>query len=104
MMDEKLRIEEMIRLEFFAQNNIQPDIKADTEIHKVACKKYLDLATAMPYKDIHNLLIQYDILTPKMDEIKFVSNIQKKYNQTRSNVLLRIRAVRKLMKYGYLGD
>lgn len=55
----------------------------------------------MPYSQILQALQEYDESVPKMDELKFVRGLQKRYEQSETAVIRRIREVRSLKKYGY---
>ena len=99
MKTEQLRPEEQIVFETFASKKMQPKINDEVEEHKIACEEYLARATAMPYNDIKQALLDYDSSSPKMDEIKFVRDLQEKYQQSEENVLKRIKDVRRLLKY-----
>lgn len=58
-------------------------------------------AYIMPYSQILQALQEYDDSVPKMDELKFVRGLQKRYEQSETAVIRRIREVRSLKKYGY---
>ena len=61
---------------------------------------YMAAACIMPYEDILRELKLYDASHPKMDEIKFVRNLQNKYDQSETAILRRIREVRKISRSG----
>ena len=94
-----IRIDEMLRLELFAQNNERPNIKADIEPHRRICVEYLELATVMPYNEILIAINEYDKSNPKMDELIFIKNLADKYKQSHENVIKRIQHVRRLEKH-----
>lgn len=60
--------------------------------------KAIDLAHIMPFDEIHAAIIEYDNSSPKMDELKFVSDLCKKYDVRRSDVIDRIQYVRRILK------
>ena len=53
----------------------------------------------MPLIEIKKDLDIYDKSFPKLDELKFIDNLQIKYNQSKENVILRIKQVRTIIKY-----
>ena len=59
---------------------------------------YLTAGNIMKYRDIKKALQLYDKSSPKMDEIKFINDLCKKYDQERVAVIRRIREVRKISK------
>jgi hypothetical protein len=59
---------------------------------------YAAAAAILKYKDMKNFILEYDQTKPKMDELLFVHNICKKYNQETTTVIRRIKEVRTLMK------
>lgn len=62
-------------------------------------KEYLEFAMKMPLSEIKTFLEFYDNSRPKYDEIKFVSMLKIRYNETYETVIKRIRQVRRIMKY-----
>ena len=56
----------------------------------------IDLAIMMPKKEIETSLEEYDNSCPKMDAVKFVSGLAKKYDVKREDVILRIQYVRRI--------
>lgn len=62
---------------------------------------YKTAAYIMPYPQILQELQNYDNSSPKMDELKFVRGLQKRYEQSETAVVRRIREVRGLKKNGY---
>ena len=90
-------------------NNKKIDVKRMLEIEKnkfcnnidleVEELEYLKLAIKMPLDEISELLNLYDNSSPKMDEVKFIVNLQNKYAEPRENVIKRIRQVRHITKY-----
>ena len=59
---------------------------------------YATAAVILKYKDMKKYILEYDDSKPKMDELKFVNNICKKYEQEPTTVILRIKEVRMLMQ------
>lgn len=62
---------------------------------------YKTAAYIMPHTQILQELQNYDNSKPKMDELKFVHGLQKRYEQSETAVVRRIREVRSLKKNGY---
>ena len=91
----KLSVAEIMIFERFATADYVPNVRCENEIHRQACLEYQRLANAMPYVPMHDALVMYDESSPKMDEIEFVRDLQKKFKQTEEDVLKRIRHVRK---------
>ena len=56
----------------------------------------IDLAIMMPKKEIEIALEEYDNARPRLDAVKFVSDLYKKYDVEREDVILRIQYVRKI--------
>ena len=56
----------------------------------------IDLAIVMPKKEIEIALEEYDNSHPKMDAIKFASDLAKKYKVKKEDVILRIQYVRRI--------
>ena len=94
----KLSVTEIMIFEQFATADYVPNVKCENEVHRQACLEYQRLANAMPYELMRTALQEYDNSHPKMDEIKFVHDIQKRFAQSESDVLTRIYHVRKFMK------
>lgn len=94
----KLSVTEIMIFERFATADYVPNVKCENEVHRQACLEYQRLANAMPYIPMRDELMMYDESSPKMDEIEFVRDLQKKFNQTEEDVLKRIRHVRKFIK------
>ena len=92
MKKEKITVEKMYELENlrFANNLI--------ELNEVELK-YFDLAIKLPKEEINEYLNLYDNSSPKLDELKFIVMLQNKYNESRENIIKRIRQVRLLTKY-----
>ena len=61
--------------------------------------EYIKMAIKMPIEEIKEFLDTYDASSPKMDEVKFIINLQNKYQETRENIIKRIRQVRHITKY-----
>lgn len=64
------------------------------QLHKQA----LELAFVMPLGEMTKAIGEYDESSPKMDELKFVSDLAKKYNVERGQVITRIQHVRRINK------
>ena len=62
------------------------------QLHKQA----LELAFIMPLGEMTKVIREYDESSPKMDELKFVSDLAKKYNVERGQVITRIQHVRRI--------
>ncbi len=95
---QKVKPEEMLIFEKFASVKKKPNVRCTNEEHRQACLEYQRLALAMPYAEMKAALNKYDNSHPKMDEIKFVRDLQDKYNQSEQDVLKRIRYVRLVSK------
>ena len=90
-------------------SNKKIDVKRMFEIEKLKFCNYVDLekeeleymkmAIKMPIEEIKESLAIYDASSPKMDEVKFIINLQNKYEETRENIIKRIRQVRHITKY-----
>ena len=63
---------------------------------------YMTAAYIMPSEQILKALYKYDHNLPKMDEIMFVRTLQKRYGQSETAVIRRIREVRRLIRSGKL--
>lgn len=61
--------------------------------------EYLKFSIKMPLEEIREFLNLYDNSSPKLDEVKFIINLQNKYLETRENIIKRIRQVRYITKY-----
>lgn len=59
-------------------------------------RDYLLNAHSMPFDELRSLLKYYDTAKPKLDEIKFISDLRKSYNATTETVIARIRDVRQI--------
>lgn len=57
---------------------------------------YLTAAYSMPRAEIAKRIKEYDESSPKMDEMKFVSDMAKKYRRSSKSVIRRIQEVRSL--------
>ena len=62
-------------------------------------REYFEFAIKMPTSEIKTFIEFYDDASPKYDELKFVSMLMSRYNETRENIIKRIRQVRKIIKY-----
>jgi hypothetical protein len=91
-------------IDSFLLKGQEPTIHSENEEYLKACREYIVLAKSMPYQEILLALREYDSTHPKPDEIKFVRNLQEKYNQTEKNVLMRIKYVRRLSKLNWVGN
>lgn len=59
-------------------------------------RDFLARTILMPRSEIENAVLCYDKSKPKMDEIRFVSDLAKKYRTTTDMVVRRIRDIRRL--------
>lgn len=75
--------------------------KGKTDTQEEQKTNYLTAAYVMPYEKMLAELELYDSSKPKMDELKFIHDLQKKYEQEDDAVVRRIREVRRLEKNGY---
>lgn len=87
-----ISIEKMLELEGCKKNTIP----LTNNIEEL---KYWIYSIKMPYEKIVKDIIRYDNSSPKMDELKFINDLQIKYNQSKENIILRIQQVRKIMQY-----
>lgn len=94
----KINLDTAWVLESFLLKGKDPKIHSDREDYLKACNEYVVLAKAMPYQEMCETLKEYDNSNPKMDELKLLKTLMEKYDQTKENVLLRIKYVRKLSK------
>ena len=63
-----------------------------------ALARAIDLAKAMPKREIEVAIREYDASEHKMDELKFVRDLADKYGVERGDVILRIQYVRRINK------
>lgn len=75
--------------------------KGKTDCVEEQKTNYMAAAYIMPFGQIAEKLQEYDDSHPKMDEIKFISDLKRYYGQSETAVVRRIREVRKLSKKGY---
>jgi hypothetical protein len=100
----EFRMDTAYVIENFLIRGSEPKIHSESSEYLEMCEAYVMLAESMPYQEVLRDLREYDNSHPKMDEIKFVRDLQSKYNQTEENVLTRIRFVRKLSKINWIGN
>ena len=62
---------------------------------------YKTAAYIMKYDEIYSKIEEYDNSRPKLDELKFILNLQKDYEQDEETVFRRIKEVRRLKRAGY---
>lgn len=60
--------------------------------------EYFNIACIIPLNEIEKDLERYDISSPKLDEIKFIEDLMKKYNVGKEIIKDRIRQTRKINK------
>lgn len=60
--------------------------------------EYFNIACIIPFEEILVELSKYDISSPKMDEIKFIEALMKKYDVSKNIICARIRQVRNINK------
>ena len=72
--------------------------KGKTESPEEQRINYKTAAYIMPLEQIAEELRKYDHSSPKMDELRFIHDLQTRYEQSETAVIRRIREVRKLMK------
>ena len=65
---------------------------------------YMNMAHYLPYSEIIEELEVYDKSNSKMDELKFINNLCKKYNVEREIIIKRIRQVRKIYNYIFVDN
>lgn len=61
--------------------------------------EYFNIACIIPFEEILVELSKYDISSPKMDEIKFIEDLMKKYDVSKNIICARIRQVRNINKF-----
>ena len=89
--DKKIDVKRMLEIEKLKNCNY-----VDLEGEEI---EYLNFALKMPLEEIREFLNLYDTSSPKLDEVKFIINLQNKYLETRENIIKRIRQVRHITKY-----
>lgn len=89
--DKKLYVERMVEIEKLKFCNY-----IDLQNEEL---EYTKLAIKMPIDEIREFLSIYDTSSPKLDEVKFIINLQNKYLETRKNIIKRIRQVRQITKF-----
>lgn len=72
--------------------------KGKTNSREEQITNYMTAAYIMPFEQIVKELNKYDHSSPKMDELVFIRSLQKRYEQSETAVIRRIREVRKLVK------
>ena len=60
--------------------------------------QYFNKACFLPFDEIKEELIKYDKSSPKMDELRFVNVLSKKYNVDIDTIISRIQEIRQLTK------
>lgn len=80
----------------FYLEKISFEEKMDLDIFEM---EYLNYVSSIPFLDIERDLIRYDNSSPKLDELKFVSDLMNKYNVDRTTIITRIRQIRRINKY-----
>jgi len=60
---------------------------------------YILSAYMMPYDEIKDEINRYDVSKPKLDEIKFVNDLNRKYKCHKRVIIDRIQDVRKITQY-----
>ena len=60
--------------------------------------EYFNVACIIPFEEIEQQLNKYDTSTPKMDEVKFIEDLQNYYNVSKNIIINRIKNVRKINK------
>lgn len=67
--------------------------------NEAECINYIIEASLMPIEEITREIESYDSSSPKLDELKFVYELCKKYNVDRKAVIERIQNVRRINKH-----
>lgn len=60
--------------------------------------QYFNKACFLPFDELKEELIKYDKSSPKMDELRFVNALSKKYNVDIDTIISRIKEIRQIMK------
>lgn len=69
------------------------------KIKSIEESAYLFEAYQMPFEEIFKELEIYDASRPRLDEVKFVDNLGKRYNVDRETIVQRIQNVRAVNRY-----
>ena len=105
MGNSKLPIEQMINLEIWLMKNYPEQIHSNdlylyfSEFFSETEVEYLMNAYIMPIVQINEELHNYDTTKPKLDELKFIKDLQIKYNVDEEQIITRIRRVRNINRY-----
>ncbi len=104
-MSKGLKVERMIELEIWLVENYP------SKANKIGALDYFyeyfqgdDLlylmdAFEMPFYEVKRAIIRYDSSHPKMDELRFLADLQKRFCKIPFDLIRRIRQVRKMMLY-----
>ena len=60
--------------------------------------QYFNKACFLPFDEIESELIKYDKSSPKMDELRFVNDLSKKYNVDIETIISRIKEIRQIVR------
>lgn len=60
--------------------------------------QYFNKACFLPFDEINEELIKYDESSPKMDELRFVNTLSRKYNVDVDTIISRIKEIRQIIK------
>ena len=97
-LDDVLNIEESLKFlyeKMILEKNITLDLN-DME--------YFNRACLIPLEEISKEVDRYDSSSPKLDELKFVDDLSKKYNVEIFMMIRRIKDVRKINKFKQIFD
>lgn len=62
-------------------------------------REYIEFTIKMPTSEMKAFIEFYDNSRPRYDEIKFISMLEDRYNESHENIIKRIRQVRRIMTY-----
>jgi hypothetical protein len=106
-MKNKMPVHVLIEIEDQLEKEKETGVLSYTSLSKlmhddtVGCDvlaKAIDLAKAMPKREIEVAIQEYDASSPKIDELKLVRDLADKYGVERGDVVLRIQYVRRINK------
>ena len=97
-MREKLNINEMDYIEHYVISAGKIPKFKKNEKNKESMKEYGELCLKLPYKDMVNLLYEYDNLLNFSEKRKFSERIAEKYNLTEKQVKERMKNIKKIYK------
>lgn len=82
----------------YVEKTFERRIKGKTNSQHEQEINYLAAAYSMPYDQMLKAIKEFNESTPKADELLFVSDLCKKYGQSRVSVLRRVREVKRIAR------